>query len=316
LVATATPALAFGVVAQETATVTSEDVDIAQEPTSEGSVSVDATGGVSAADVTVSVDTSVAEITDARQGEGIGEQTQVEVVEETPGSVTFEYTDISASERRFEIGVVEYTAVSGGEETPIELETANFNDGDFEAFGTVNTDEGTLTTAEGVVDNEDTGSEKGDDMEGGEGNEADEEGANGEEGEDGEDGDGDGDNADEGTEENSTNTDGEVEEGDVSETEGEAGDGRADGESGTGEDRDDGTDGGTDGSGTDETEDGSGSQSGTEEDEGEGTAADDEAGDGGVDGNEGGTGSEGLPGFGVVAALVAVSLYVALRRAE
>ena len=77
-----------------------------------------------------------------------------------------------------------------------------------------------------------------------------------------------------------TGTDGDGGDSDGSEADGEADDGSADAESGTGEDGDNGSD----------------------------TTAD------GGDGNEDGTGSEGLPGFGVVAALVAVSLYVALRR--
>jgi hypothetical protein len=135
-----------GAVAAQGAAVESEDVTISNMgETGESRITVDADKNVSTVDVTVSVDTSVAEITDAREGAGPFDRgVIVNMVNQTPGSVTFEYSDISRSESSFELGVVEFVARTEGEVTDIELSTANFNDDNFEPFDDVDTDEGEL----------------------------------------------------------------------------------------------------------------------------------------------------------------------------
>jgi len=138
------------------ANVTSSDVTIPNVGgTGESTVEVDAENGLAVGDVTVSVNTSVARISDVREGADVDSGSAgvlFEVTELTDGSATVEYTNISGTNPLdgFELAVVEFERVSEDTETSIGTDAKNFvylTGGDSVPYSTVNEREGTITDA-------------------------------------------------------------------------------------------------------------------------------------------------------------------------
>ena len=119
--------------AQTTAAVSMEDVEISAEgETAQSTITMDAESGISVADATVSVDTSVAEITGVSPGSDIDTDaatTQFEVTNRSDSTVTVRYTNIAevGSADAFELAVIEFEGNSVGE-TEIGLEVPNLAD--------------------------------------------------------------------------------------------------------------------------------------------------------------------------------------------
>jgi hypothetical protein len=138
------------------AKVESEDVTVEKVGGSGNStVSVDASEGMTVADVTVSVNTSVARISDVREGSDVssGDVAVVfDVVNRTEDSVKIEYTSIAGTGpvQDFELAEVEFTR-SGKGDTELSLDTTNFaylTDGlgsDIVRYLTVAENEGSFT---------------------------------------------------------------------------------------------------------------------------------------------------------------------------
>jgi hypothetical protein len=276
-----------GVTAQSaTATASVGDVEISTVgETGETSVVLDVGNGLSAADVTVSVDTSIAEISAVSEGEDINsDQNTVEyvVVEQSPGSVSFEYTAPQGSTvtEDLEFAVVEFQAVNQGQ-TEIGITTDNFNDQSYNEYDSVNEVSGSLSVESGGTNGD----------EGEEDEEEDEEGTGGEDGTSNEDEDTEQEGGEEQTEQTQNVSDGdgiETDTGDEEQTENDTneteieGNGAGNSET-TDEDRSDMSQNGT--------STGSDTENGTETD-----------------------GGQGLPGFGVVATVTALLSVGAYRR--
>jgi subtilisin family serine protease len=114
------------------ATVRSEDIAIAETGNTRNStVSVDAPEGLSAGDVTVSINTSVARITHLREGSDVdsGEGGVLfNITNRTNSSVTVEYTNIAGTGpvQGFKLAELEFELRSEGTDTAIGLNTDNF----------------------------------------------------------------------------------------------------------------------------------------------------------------------------------------------
>jgi len=147
-------AAASGVAAQSSATVSSEDVGIpSQGETANSSISIEsATEDVSGADIVVSVNTSVAEITEVREsrsGSGVAYTTSIA---SGGSSATINYTEIPSGPEAppaFEVAEIELQANTGNvDSTPIALNAEAFfvdESGSAQSFDQVIEDEGTLT---------------------------------------------------------------------------------------------------------------------------------------------------------------------------
>jgi hypothetical protein len=136
------------------ANVTSTDAVVRNVgDTGNSTVKLDAGKGLAAADVTVSVDTSVARITDIRKGSDVGSGGGVlfEVKNRTNGSATIEYTNLnSPSIQNFSLAHVELELVANDSEANIQLEADNFRytkDGEGVPYADVVEYEGTITDA-------------------------------------------------------------------------------------------------------------------------------------------------------------------------
>jgi len=133
------------------ATVSSSNVSIgANGSTGQTSVTVNAQGGMSVADVVISVDTTVAEISSVDEGTDVDSSRPTvlfEVMNRTPDSVLIQYTNIAASDsvEDFELAVVEFEANTDDGETVIGTNATNLVDSDTNPYETVNEIEGNLT---------------------------------------------------------------------------------------------------------------------------------------------------------------------------
>lgn len=161
-----------GVTAQSTAATTSvDDVEISTVgETGEASVVLDVGNGLSAADVTVSVDTSIAEISGVSEGEDINSNqnsVEFEVVNQSSGSVTFQYTAPQGASvtEGLQFATVEFQAVNQGQ-TEIGISTNNFNDQSYNEYGSVNQVSGTLSVESDGEDEEGEDDGGGDEQEG------------------------------------------------------------------------------------------------------------------------------------------------------
>jgi hypothetical protein len=147
---------ASGVAAQNAATVSSEDVGLAnQGDVATSSINISADEGVTAADTRISVDTNVVNISDASSQYEGGSNPQATVNVSNDGSYAWiNYTSIGAAAGSdFTVGQVELTAQTGAEDTSaIALETNNYFNASNQPFATVNTDERNATTGAGFFE--------------------------------------------------------------------------------------------------------------------------------------------------------------------
>lgn len=140
--------------ANPNAVVSSSNVSIESNgSTGQTTVTVDAEDGMSVADVNISVDTDVAEISSVNEGSDVDTSNPTvlfDVVNQTPESVLIQYTNIAASDsvEDFELAVVEFKANTDDGETVIETNATNLVDSDTNPYGTVNETEGTLTVGD------------------------------------------------------------------------------------------------------------------------------------------------------------------------
>jgi hypothetical protein len=144
-------AAASTVAAQDPATIESDSVTISNAGgTGSSAITVDADSGVSIANVEVSVDTSVAEITDVQPGADVDTSNNAvtfNVVDQTADSVRIEYNNIAASGgsvNDFEVAVVEFEATGGGS-APIALSEDGVFDSNSNQYGSIGEQEGTIT---------------------------------------------------------------------------------------------------------------------------------------------------------------------------
>jgi hypothetical protein len=152
VLAVATGAAVSSVAAQQaSATVGSDSVTISNAGgTGSSAITVDADSGVSIANVEVSVDTSVAEITDVQPGADVDTSNNAvtfNVVDQTADSVRIEYNNIAASGgsvNDFEVAVVEFEATGGGS-APIALSEDGVFDSNSNQYGSIGEQEGTIT---------------------------------------------------------------------------------------------------------------------------------------------------------------------------
>ena len=279
LLATATVSMSSAV-AQD-ASFSSEDVALTEiGETGNSAITVDSGTGISIANVEVSIDTSVAEITGVQEGADVdsSDESQVfDTVDQTADSVRIEYSNIGAEAEAtedFELAVVEFEAAGSGD-TPIDLTDTQLFDGNQDE-PTVDTTEATLSVdASPEQTDDDTGESDEDDTEQNT-DEDDSEQTDEDAGESDEDG----------TEQNPDEDDSTEDDGDSTPEDG-----------GDGATSDDGSSEETDGDTTD-TPQGDGEPAG---DGGENAETGDGTADGGGDG-------EGLPGFTILVAVVAFSV--------
>jgi len=149
LFAVAMGAAASGVAAQS-ATVSSEDVTLAnQGDTGNSSIIINATEGVAGADIFVSVDTSVGEITEAREtqsGSGVGYSGGIDVAPDG-SNATINYTDIQGSQSDFEVAELELQSNTPNvDSTLIALSDVTVFNQSGTGEQSVTEDEGTLST--------------------------------------------------------------------------------------------------------------------------------------------------------------------------
>ena len=138
------------------ATVKSEDVSISKVGhTGNSTISVDAPEGLSTADVTVSINTSVARIANVREGADVNSgdaSVLFNVTNQTNDSVSVQYTNIAGTGpvQDFELAGIEFELLSEDADTAIGLSTDNFvylNGTDKLSYGTVIEEEGNLTNS-------------------------------------------------------------------------------------------------------------------------------------------------------------------------
>jgi len=140
-------AMSVGTVAAQSATVSSEDVTLANQGDSgNSSITIEATEGVGGVDAVVSVDTSVGEITEARETQtGMDYDGGIDVAPDG-SNATITYTDIQGSQSDFEVAELELQSNTPNvDSTPIALSSLrviNVSGGDL----SVTEDEGTLST--------------------------------------------------------------------------------------------------------------------------------------------------------------------------
>ncbi len=149
LFAVAIGAAASGVAAQN-ATIESEDVTVTSiSDTGESAITIDADDGVSIANVEVSIDTSVAEITGVQEGADVDSSQNAQtfdVVDQTADSVRIEYNNLQAQAnpvQDFELAVVEFNPQSPGS-TPIDVAEDSLFDGNQNEYSPVGEQEGSL----------------------------------------------------------------------------------------------------------------------------------------------------------------------------
>lgn len=125
-------AVATNAVAQE-AVVESDNVTISESGTGQTVITVNATAGLSIANIEISVDTSVAEITSVESGADVNSDNAAvnfNTINQSSDSARIEYANISSEDSTlngFELAVVEFESVSRGD-TPIRVtENGIFN---------------------------------------------------------------------------------------------------------------------------------------------------------------------------------------------
>ena len=147
-------------VAAQDATVQSSDVTISDVgDTGESAVTIDADNGVGIANVEVTVDTSVAEITDVQPGSDVNTSAPAvnfAVSNVTQDSVTIEYANIGADSEDiggFELALVNLTSVGAGNATVTLSEDGVYGGGNSQ-YANVALTEGGLsvsnTTSQGM----------------------------------------------------------------------------------------------------------------------------------------------------------------------
>ena len=123
--------------------------------TASSRLTVDASEGISVADITVSVDTDIVKITSVQPGEDVDTSSPAvlfEVVNQTPDSVLIQYTDISASgpAEDFRLASIEFTAQSGTGETVIVAEVSELFDANNENYSNVEINQGGIKIIESI----------------------------------------------------------------------------------------------------------------------------------------------------------------------
>ena len=134
------------------ATVSSRDVTIPNVgDTGESAVTIDADNGVGIANVEVTVDTSVAEITDVQPGSDVDTSdpgVTFDILDESSDSVHVEYANIGAGTGQadgFELMQIEFVAQTGSGGTPISVSDNGVYNGNSQQYSDVTVSEGQLT---------------------------------------------------------------------------------------------------------------------------------------------------------------------------
>jgi len=133
------------------ATVATDDLALSGSgETGESAITIDADNGVLVAQINVSVDTSVAEITNVQEGADVDSSQPSQtfnLIDQTADSARIEYSNLQAQTspiQDFELAVVEFEA-QGASSTPVEVAEDGVFDGAGSEYTLIGEQEGTLT---------------------------------------------------------------------------------------------------------------------------------------------------------------------------
>jgi hypothetical protein len=120
----------------------------AEGDTAQSSITMDAENGVGIANVSVSVNTSVAEVVDVSSGADVdasNPSTTFELVKQTAGSATVEYNNIGADDgsvTAFEVATVELEAQTDSGDTTVSVESNSVYDGNSNQYSLIAREQG------------------------------------------------------------------------------------------------------------------------------------------------------------------------------